>query len=797
MNVLDPPRRAGKRWKASSAVLAVVAAGGLVGATSQQPASAGASTVQVYWSSESRAAGFSPANGNWFSDPQTGLDNTPFKLSRQGDVAVTAAGASATIDVNTTQQYQALLGVGSSLEESTIYNLSRMSVAGRDRALRQLVDPSTGAGFNVIRISFGTSDFTSHDFYSYDDGAVDTGMTRFSIQRDIDYHIVDVLKQAIAINPSIKIFASAWSAPTWMKSNNSLIGGYLNTTYIPQLATYYRKAVQAYVAQGVPIYGMTLGNEPEFGAPDYPSMIVTSDQERQLSKALRTEFTNNALAPKLWAFDHNFSDGMSYASGVVGTSSAHNDAYGSVDGFAFHDYGGDPSAMTDVHNAYPDKDVAMTERAVWGTQGADRIVQYLRNWSTMYEGWVSMLDQNRSPERWTGSPDPSMLIQSPSSPDTFWATPDINIIAQFSKFLKPGARRVNTGYGSTGQVTNVAFLNPDGTLVVVVVNQTTSDQAFTLKVGSEQIAATLPFKTVGTYLWAGANSTTVASGPTAGATTVPKSGLANKCIDVAGDDNGVNEAKVQLWDCISTALDQKWTTYSDGSLRTLGRCLDVIGYGTGNGSKVQLYDCHSTTNQVWEVYGNGYRNPVSGRCLDDPGATTVNGTQLQLLDCSTSVGQIWNGTTQSTGSGTTGAVALTNPGFESGLTGWTESYTGSRSSATVDTDGPHSGTSKATHWSTTSAEQSEWQTKAVANGSYTVTAWVKSGGGQSAVRIFARNYGGADRTAEIGSGSVSSWAQYTISGVVVTNGSIEIGAYSKSTGNQWAGFDDFTLTKTA
>src|SRR3954447_21662946 len=214
-------------------------------------AAAAATTVQVYWSSESRTAGYEPKNGNWYTSPATGLAGTPYQLSRQADLATAAAGGAATITVDTTQQYQTVLGVGSSLEESTIYNLSRMSAAGRDAALRALVDPVTGAGFNVVRITLGTSDFTSHDFYAYDDGAADPSLSRFSIQRDVDHGIISTLRQALTINPNIKIFASSWTAPGWMKTPDTLIGGSLNTASIPVLATYYRKAVQAYAAQGI------------------------------------------------------------------------------------------------------------------------------------------------------------------------------------------------------------------------------------------------------------------------------------------------------------------------------------------------------------------------------------------------------------------------------------------------------------------------------------------------------------------------------------------------------------------
>jgi glucosylceramidase len=592
-------------------------------------ASAAASSVQVYFSSESRTAGYEPKNGNWFTSPATGLAGTPYKLSKQADLTVAASSGTATINVDTTQKFQTVLGVGSSLEESTIFNLSRMSAAGRDRALRALVDPVNGAGFNVIRITLGTSDFTSHDFYSYDDGAADPSLSRFSIQWDIDYKIISTLRQALAINPNIKFFASAWTAPAWMKSPQTLIGGNLVTSQIPTLATYYRKAVQAYVAQGIPIHAMTLGNEPLFNPPDYPGMLISADQERQLAKALRAELTNAGLgATKIWAFDHNFSEGASYAAGVLTA-----DARSSVDGIAFHDYAGNPSTMASVKATYPDKDVMMTERTVWGTSGADRIVQYFRNQATFYEGWVSMLDQNRAPERWTGSPDPTMLIQNPSSPDTFYQLPDYNMIAQFSKFVRPGAKRVATGYGSTGTVTNVAFVNPDNSLVTVVVNQTAGNQTVTLRAGAQQVTGTLPAKTVATYVWAGAGTNVPTGGHTGQIV-----GYGGKCVDVAGA-NSANGTAVQLYTCNGTAA-QQWTVGTDGTIKALGKCLDVAGASSANGTKVQIYDCNGTTAQQWAP-GSGGTLASLGKCLDATGPSSADGTKLQIWTCGTGANQKW------------------------------------------------------------------------------------------------------------------------------------------------------------
>lgn len=553
----------------------------------------------------------------------------PYQLSRQADIATAAAGGTATISVDTGQKFQTVLGVGSSLEESTVFNLARMSATGRTNALRALVDPSAGAGFNVARITFGTSDFTSHDFYTYDDGAADPSLSRFSIQRDIDYKIISTLREALAINPNLKIFASAWSAPPWMKTSNAIITGSLLDQHVPTLATYYRKAIQAYAAQGIPIYGLTLQNEPLFEPADYPGMKVSADQERRLAIALRTELTNNGLgATKIWAFDHNFSEGVSYTQGVL-TS----DARASVDGIAFHDYAGDPSAMATVKAQFPEKDVLMTERSVWGTSGADRVVQYFRNQATLYEGWVSMLDQNRSPERWSGSPDPTMLVQSASNPDTFWKTPDYNMIAQFSKFVQAGAKRVATGYGSTGTVTDVSFVNPDNSLVTVVVNQTAGNQTFTLRAGTRQFTSTLPAKTTGTYVWAGAGDA-----GTTPSRSGPITGLGGKCVDVPSAST-TNGTQVQLWTC-NASTAQTWTIGSDNTVRALGKCLDVNAASTTNGTKVQIYDCNGSAAQQWTAGTDGTLRSL-GKCLDATGPSSADGTKLQLWDCFAGDNQRW------------------------------------------------------------------------------------------------------------------------------------------------------------
>jgi len=118
-----------------------------------------------------------------------------------------------------------------------------------------------------------------------------------------------------------------------------------------------------------------------------------------------------------------------------------------------------------------------------------------------------------------------------------------------------------------------------------------------------------------------------------------RSGIAGKCLDVNGG-NSANGTAAQIWSC-NTSDAQVWSARSDGTLQALGKCLDVTGHGTANGTKIEIWDCNGGANQQWQAYNGGYRNPASGRCLDDPGASTTDGTQLVLWDCNSGANQQW------------------------------------------------------------------------------------------------------------------------------------------------------------
>jgi len=450
--------------------------------------------VEAWFSSES-----APGDEAWFQGPK----EPAYGLSRQPAISWTTPGAVeiTTITVTPEHKYQEILGLGTSLEETTVHNLSKMGSAKRSEVLKRLTDSSTGLGCSLFRITLGSSDFTAQTFYTYDDieeGEADFGLEHFSIQKDIDLSIIDTIRQLMDMAPDTLFFASPWSPPAWMKTGGSLKRGRLKegAEYTEALARYYRKAIQAYREQGISIQGMTLQNEPLLEI-DYPSCHMSPERQRELAAALKREFNQHGLDTEIWIFDHNFSDVWTYVPPILNTA----EGFAAVDGIALHDYDGEPEVMSEIHAAYPDKRIYLTERSLWGTRGADRMAQYFRNYAGSYNAWVTMLDSSIGTHQWLGTPGPTMFIQDAGEADCYWCTPEYYLLGQYTRFVKHGAVRIGSTYGSTASVTNVAFRNRDGGFAVVVINQNETEQPFRLLCQGRQFTAVLPAKTVGTYCW--------------------------------------------------------------------------------------------------------------------------------------------------------------------------------------------------------------------------------------------------------------------------------------------------------
>ncbi|MBS1567611.1 MAG: glucosylceramidase, partial [Bacteroidetes bacterium] len=315
----------------------------------------------------------------------------------------TTTNSNPVISVDTTQTYQSVDGFGYCLTGGSAYLINHMGGADRNALLRELFANDSGCiGVSYLRVSIGASDLNASVF-TYDDmgpGQTDTALASFSLSTDT-YDLIPVLKQIVAINPNIKILGSPWTAPVWMKNNNSSIGGSLQTQYYGVYANYFVKYIQAMKAQGIRIDAITPQNEP-MNPNNNPSMTMSATEEAAFIKNnLGPAFKAAGLDTKIIIFDHNCGN-PEYPLAIINDAAALN----YIDGTGFHLYGGDISALTTIHNAAPNKNVYFTEQWVGGPGNfpvdlawavRNLIVGATRNWSRNVLEWNLANDPNYQP----------------------------------------------------------------------------------------------------------------------------------------------------------------------------------------------------------------------------------------------------------------------------------------------------------------------------------------------------------------------------------------------------------------
>jgi glucosylceramidase len=554
-------------------------------------------------------------------------------LSQKAAVTFGTAGSGSVITVNPNTTYQSMVGFGASFTDAAAYNVFNSSQ--RNSIMTALFSPTSGIGLSWLRQPIGATDF-SRSFYTYDDGAADPSLSRFSIAHDQSY-ILPLVTQARSLNSGLSIMATPWSAPAWMKTNNNLVGGSLSDANISAYADYLVKFVQAYQAAGAPIAYLSVQNEPQFSPPGYPGMLMSAAQQSSIINNLAPKLRAAGLGTKILGWDHNW-DNTSFAQ-TVNTSAGSN-----VAGSAWHCYGGDPGAQSTVHNAQPAKDIFFTECS--GTESANTFADSLwwqgrnlaigttRNWARTVTTWNMALDANHGPV--IGSCTNCTGVTTVNGGSVTYNA-EYYVLGHLSKFVKPSAVRIDsTGYGQGG-IENVAFRNPDGTIVLVAIN-TGGTQNFQVSYSGASFGYNLPAGSMATFTWPGTGSTTPTT-PPAGGRTGQITGYGGKCVDVAGA-NSANGTAVQLYTCNGSAA-QQWTVGTDGTLRALGKCLDVTNAGTANGTRTQIWDCAGGTNQRWTATGGQLVAANSSRCLDATGPSSADGTPLQIWDCGGGANQQW------------------------------------------------------------------------------------------------------------------------------------------------------------
>ncbi len=423
-------------------------------------------------------------------------------LERQQDIAFQSdsSGSGLQLAIDESTRYQTIDGWGVSLTGASSWLLSQqLSVEKREEVMESLFGP-TGIGLSMLRQTLGASDFNLAT-YSYNDGEEDPELTRFSIEPDRDF-ILPRVKDALAVNPQIKVMASPWSPPGWMKSSGNLIGGTLLNEHYQANADYFVKFIEAYEAEGVPIYAVTPQNEPGYSPAHYPGMILTKNQQiKFIGDYLGPTFRDAGLERvKIICHDHNY-DGLDIPQAIMASS-----AYEYVAGSGFHHYGGPIQAMSTLNSQFP-------EKGIWFTEGGfgewndhfDNIVHEMieipRNWAKAIILWNAALDQKNGPSV-IGEDNPNegmLLIRSDRQNDVSY-NGQYFYLGHLSKFVRPGAVRVKSP-SFIGDLESVAFVNTDGSRALVVANRNHNSRTIKVEWEGQSFSYAVPARSMMTFKW--------------------------------------------------------------------------------------------------------------------------------------------------------------------------------------------------------------------------------------------------------------------------------------------------------
>lgn len=439
----------------------------------------------------------------WLTTP----DGVSLFAQQKARPRFTSAPASGSvIDVDDTKTFQTIDGFGYALTGGSAQLLTRMTPHARAVILHELFDTNgSSIGVSYLRVSIGSSDLNDHVF-SYDDmpaGESDPTSAKFSLDPD-RADVIPILKQILAINPNIKILASPWSAPAWMKTNDDPKAGKLQPQYYPAYAAYLVKYLSGMKQEGINIDTITIQNEPE-NPKNTPSMVVDADEEGAFIRdhfgpALRKA----GLSTKIVLFDHNC-DHPNYPISILEDPATAR----FVDGSGFHLYIGTIDALTKVHDAFPEKNLYFTEQMVIDARGgtattniADPVLRIIigatRNWSRNVLLWNLAADPNNNPHTNNGG---CTMCQGAITlnGDTVTRNRAYYALAHASKFVHPGSIRIASN--EPEGLSNVAFRTSNGKTVLIVANSGASPQSFSVRFHNRAFTTTLAAGAVATYLW--------------------------------------------------------------------------------------------------------------------------------------------------------------------------------------------------------------------------------------------------------------------------------------------------------
>jgi glucosylceramidase len=497
-----------------------------------------------------------------------------------------------TVDPGTT--YQTVDGFGASITDSSSAVLYQLSAADREKTMRSLFDPKQGIGVSFLRQVVGSSDFTAQpEHYTYDDvpaGQTDFGLRHFSIAHE-QQQILPLLRRAKQLNPQLKVMATPWSPPAWMKTGDSLVGGRLkdDPAVYNAYARYLVKFVKAYAAAGVPVDFLSIQNEPQNRKPSaYPGTDMPVRQAAAVIEQLGPLLRAASPRTKILGYDHNWTTHPGDVENTPPGEDPETDypyqllsspAARWIAGTAYHCYSGSPAAQTALQQAFPEKGIWFTEcsgshgpndtppqifRGTLTWHARTLMLGTTRNWARSVVNWNIALNADGGPHN--GGCDTCTGLVTRQADGSVTTDAEYYTIGHLSKFVKPGAQRIgSTSYGTTGwngQLMSAAFRNPDGSTALVVHNENDEPRAFAVAVGGQSFEYTLPGGAIGTFVWARDLRSEYKAVPLATATASVGAELAPLAVDADGST---------LWQSKEAIAAGQYVQVDLGTARTVRR----------------------------------------------------------------------------------------------------------------------------------------------------------------------------------------------------------------------------------
>lgn len=448
-----------------------------------------------------------------------------YTMLKQGSAALLEGQSMAptTIQVVPSKTYQEMDGFGFAITYSSCYNLLKMAPAARAAFLKQTYSPTEGYGVSYARISIGCNDFSSTEYSLCDQ----KGLENFKFYKDETDYVIPILKEILAINPDLKIIAAPWTCPKWMKVKDlasktpfdSWTDGHLNPDYRKTYADYFVKFVNEMKAQGIAIYAVSPQNEP-LNKANCASLYMPWDEQAEFVKELAAAFKKGKLNTKIYLFDHNYNydnnkDQNDYPVKVYNALGKKFEGSELVVGAAYHDYGGTNNELTDIHNQASDKELIFSESSIgtWndGRNLAKRLTADMKNitlgtvnqWCKAVLVWNLMLDEKMGPNLDGGCQTCFGAVDIFNNYQTLKYNSHYYVICHMSSVVRPGAKRIGMALRSYqgNDLLYSAFLNPDGTKALVVLNTGDSDLTATVSDGKSYFPVTVPAQGVISTTW--------------------------------------------------------------------------------------------------------------------------------------------------------------------------------------------------------------------------------------------------------------------------------------------------------